>query len=127
MGWGYGIKGDLIGFRRAGAHPRGPGTGHPAMAASNNTEQNMPNDVGGGQDHSPEIPQLDLRGLKCPMPVLRTRKALRALPPGAELRVLCTDPFAAIDLANLARETGDAFLGSREGTAWTELTLRRSG
>lgn len=49
---------------------------------------------------------LDLAGLKCPLPVLRTRKALRALPPGSILTVVCTDPMAAIDIPNLVREEG---------------------
>lgn len=50
---------------------------------------------------------LDLTGLKCPLPVLRTRKALRTLAPGAHLEVRCTDPLSAIDIPNLIRETGD--------------------
>lgn len=50
---------------------------------------------------------LDLRGLKCPLPVLRTAKALRDLPPGEGLAVRCTDPMAAIDIPNLLRERGD--------------------
>ncbi|MEH3144488.1 MAG: sulfurtransferase TusA family protein [Methylobacterium frigidaeris] len=50
---------------------------------------------------------LDLRGLKCPLPVLRTRKALRRLGPGDSLVVRCTDPLAVIDIPHLLRETGD--------------------
>ncbi len=50
---------------------------------------------------------LDLSSLKCPLPVLRTRKALKTLPPGEQLEVHCTDPLAAIDIPNLIRETGD--------------------
>jgi tRNA 2-thiouridine synthesizing protein A len=50
---------------------------------------------------------LDLRGLKCPLPALRTRKALAGMQPGDLLIVACTDPLAAIDIPNLARETGD--------------------
>jgi tRNA 2-thiouridine synthesizing protein A len=50
---------------------------------------------------------IDLRGLKCPLPALRTRKALSRLRPGAILVVECTDPLAAIDIPNLLRETGD--------------------
>lgn len=55
-------------------------------------------------DGAPEL--LDLRGLKCPMPVLRTRRALRRLAAGQSLRVLCTDPLAGIDIPNLVREDG---------------------
>jgi len=50
---------------------------------------------------------IDLRGLKCPLPALRTRKALSRLEPGATLVVECTDPLAEIDIPNLVRETGD--------------------
>ena len=51
--------------------------------------------------------KLDLAGLKCPLPALKTRKALKKLPPGDRLEVLCTDPLAVIDIPNLIRETGD--------------------
>jgi tRNA 2-thiouridine synthesizing protein A len=51
--------------------------------------------------------RLDLTGLKCPLPVLKTRKALQALAAGARLEVWCTDPLAVIDIPNLIRETGD--------------------
>jgi len=49
---------------------------------------------------------LDLAGLNCPLPALKTRKALKKLAPGDQLRVHCTDPLAAIDIPNLIRETG---------------------
>jgi tRNA 2-thiouridine synthesizing protein A len=50
---------------------------------------------------------LNLRGLKCPLPALRTRKALGKLAAGDVLIVECTDPLAGIDIPNLIRETGD--------------------
>jgi tRNA 2-thiouridine synthesizing protein A len=50
---------------------------------------------------------LDLTGLKCPLPALRTRKALKSMKPGDRLEVVCTDPLAVIDIPNLIRETGD--------------------
>jgi tRNA 2-thiouridine synthesizing protein A len=50
---------------------------------------------------------LNLRGLKCPLPALRTRKALKGIASGTRLVVECTDPMAAIDIPNLVRETGD--------------------
>ena len=53
---------------------------------------------------------LDLSGFKCPLPVLKTRKALRGLGAGEQLEVRCTDPLAAIDIPNLIRETGDELL-----------------
>jgi tRNA 2-thiouridine synthesizing protein A len=51
--------------------------------------------------------RLNLRGLKCPLPALKTRKALRGLASGDVLVVECTDPLAAIDIPNLLQETGD--------------------
>jgi tRNA 2-thiouridine synthesizing protein A len=48
-----------------------------------------------------------LRGLKCPLPALRTRKALTGMASGDLLTIECTDPLAAIDIPNLLRETGD--------------------
>ena len=51
---------------------------------------------------------INLRGLKCPLPALRTRKALSRLHAGDLLTVECTDPLVEIDIPNLIRETGDA-------------------
>ena len=50
---------------------------------------------------------LDLRGLKCPLPVLLTRKALAGMRPDDVLVLACTDPLAGIDIPNLLRQTGD--------------------
>ena len=53
------------------------------------------------------ITKLDLTGLKCPLPALKTRKALKSITPGDILEVHCTDPLSVIDIPNLIRETGD--------------------
>jgi tRNA 2-thiouridine synthesizing protein A len=50
---------------------------------------------------------LDLRGLKCPLPVLRTQKLLNKLRPGALVIVECTDPLSVIDIPHLVRTRGD--------------------
>lgn len=50
---------------------------------------------------------LDLLGLKCPLPALKTRKALKGLPAGSVLVVTANDPLAGLDIPNLIRETGD--------------------
>ena len=64
--------------------------------------------------------KLDLAGLNCPLPALKTRKALKTLPPGDRLEVLCTDPLAAIDIPNLIRETGDRIeAASKKGRVLT--------
>ena len=46
---------------------------------------------------------INLRGLKCPLPALRARKALSALKPGDVLVAECTDPLTTVDIPNLAR------------------------
>ena len=50
---------------------------------------------------------LDLRGLRCPLPALKTRKALTRLVAGDRLVVECTDPLSAIDIPHLLTQTGD--------------------
>ena len=50
---------------------------------------------------------LDLRGLRCPLPALKTRKALTRLAAGDRLVVECTDPLSTIDIPNLINQTGD--------------------
>jgi len=57
---------------------------------------------------------LNLRGLKCPLPALKVRKALSRLTAGERLVAECTDPLAAIDIPNLIRETGDAIEEARQ-------------
>lgn len=60
--------------------------------------------------------ELDLVGLKCPLPALKTRKVLKELPSGTVLVATCTDPLSEIDIPNLVRETGDTLESrSREG------------
>jgi tRNA 2-thiouridine synthesizing protein A len=50
---------------------------------------------------------INLRGLKCPLPALRAKKALGALKAGDLLVIECTDPLTAIDIPNLLNQTGD--------------------
>ena len=49
---------------------------------------------------------LDLRGLVCPEPVLRARKALRGLPIGGTLVLECTDPLTVVDVPVFVHRTG---------------------
>lgn len=50
--------------------------------------------------------EIDARDLLCPLPVLRLRKALMALPPGARARLVATDPAAAIDVPHFCAQSG---------------------
>lgn len=49
---------------------------------------------------------LDLRGLNCPIPVLRAKKALRTIPVGGTLVLECTDPLTVIDVPHFVNQTG---------------------
>ncbi len=49
---------------------------------------------------------LDLRGIRCPQPVLRAKKALRGLPVGSVLVLECTDPLTVIDVPHFVTQTG---------------------
>ena len=55
--------------------------------------------------------EVDAQGLICPLPVLRARKVLMSMKPGEVLRVLATDPMAAIDLPHFCAEVGHEHLG----------------
>jgi tRNA 2-thiouridine synthesizing protein A len=67
---------------------------------------------------------LDVRGLRCPLPLLRARAELPALAPGDVLVVLATDPEAPIDLAALAEDERLEFAATAEGDGW-RIELRR--
>jgi tRNA 2-thiouridine synthesizing protein A len=54
--------------------------------------------------------ELDVRGLNCPMPILKTKKALGELAAGQVLRVVATDPGSVRDFQAFAKQTGHALL-----------------
>ncbi len=59
---------------------------------------------------------INLRGLKCPLPALKARKALTGLKSGDLLIAECTDPLTTIDIPNLVNQTGDKLEdSSRDG------------
>ena len=68
---------------------------------------------------------MSLRGLKCPLPVLRTRKALSGLESGDRLSIECTDPLAAIDIPDLLRQTGDILEDKAEAGGILSFRIRK--
>jgi tRNA 2-thiouridine synthesizing protein A len=56
--------------------------------------------------------ELDARGLNCPLPILRTKKALTDMTPGQVLRILATDPGSVKDFQAFSKQTGNALLSS---------------
>lgn len=57
---------------------------------------------------------LDATGLLCPLPVLKARKRLNAMTPGAVLRMLADDPAAIVDVPHFCREAGHALVSSKD-------------
>lgn len=60
--------------------------------------------------------ELDVRGLVCPLPILRTKKSLAEMTHGQILKIMATDPGAIIDLQVFAEQTGHELLSSSELT-----------
>jgi tRNA 2-thiouridine synthesizing protein A len=69
---------------------------------------------------------LDLKGLQCPLPVLRANKALRQLELGDELRILATDRAAANDFDNFCRTTGHLLVASDEADGVLTILVRKT-
>jgi len=68
---------------------------------------------------------MNLRGLKCPLPALRVKKALSTLAAGDLIVAECTDPLAAIDIPNLLRQTGDVLENKAEADGVLSFRIRK--
>lgn len=70
--------------------------------------------------------EVDARGLNCPLPILRTKKALNDMASGQVLRILATDPASVRDVDAFARQTGNQLLqhGERDGAFFFLLRRR---
>ena len=69
--------------------------------------------------------ELDARGLNCPLPILRTKKAITELSTGQVLKVVATDPGAVKDFQAFSRQTGNELLSSAEGAGEYTFYLKR--
>ena len=69
---------------------------------------------------------LDAKGINCPLPILKTKKALQALQPGGLLEVLATDPGSVADFESFCRQTGNQLVSSsKEGDVYKFLLKRK--
>jgi tRNA 2-thiouridine synthesizing protein A len=68
---------------------------------------------------------LDVKGLTCPLPVLKANKALRGMAGGARLTVLATDPASVGDFNAFCRETGHALLAFSEDQGSYRFVIRK--
>lgn len=75
---------------------------------------------------SKAAPAVNMRGLKCPLPALKTRKLLSRMAAGDVLVIECTDPLTTIDIPNLLRQTGDTLEGSARTGRVLTFRIRKS-
>mgnify|MGYP003433426840 FL=1 len=68
---------------------------------------------------------LDVKGLNCPLPILRTKKTLAEMESGQVLRVLATDPGYLKDFPAFAKQTGNELLAQKEENRVFEYYLKR--
>ena len=69
----------------------------------------------------------DLRGLKCPLPVLKTRRRMADLEPGDELIVETTDPLAALDIPAFCHDDGHRLVASESVSSGYRFLIERGG
>jgi tRNA 2-thiouridine synthesizing protein A len=72
-----------------------------------------------------KTPVYDLRGLKCPLPVLKTRRRIADLNPGEELIVETSDPLAGIDIPHFCNEDGHALLAQERLESGHRFHIRK--
>ncbi len=70
--------------------------------------------------------ELDCRGMNCPLPVLKTKKAIVELKPGELLRVTATDPGSVADMAAFSRRTGHALVAQEQRDGTYTFVFRRA-
>lgn len=71
--------------------------------------------------------ELDARGLNCPLPILRAKKALNDLSGGQVLRIVATDPGSVKDFQAFAKQTGNELLESSEANGEFIFLLKKKG
>ena len=69
--------------------------------------------------------ELDVRGLNCPLPILRAKKALGDLTTGQVLKVVATDPGSVKDFEAFCKQTGNELLSSSQGPEFTFFMKKR--
>ncbi len=76
---------------------------------------------------APSVSALDLRGLRCPQPVLRAKKVLRKMEAGARLVLECTDPLTVIDVPHFCNQTGNRLVARERRDDLYIFTIEKSG
>ncbi|MBX9823503.1 MAG: sulfurtransferase TusA family protein [Xanthobacteraceae bacterium] len=92
--------------------------------AKSKVEKSLPEPA--SKQPAPGPVPVNMRGLKCPLPALKTRKLLAKMSPGEVLTIECTDPMTTIDIPNLVRETGDRIEDSSKSGRVLTFRIRKA-
>jgi tRNA 2-thiouridine synthesizing protein A len=84
-----------------------------------------PSDKAAVSSKGADVPVQDLRGLNCPLPVLKARKRLADMQPGERLWVETTDPLAVIDIPHFCREAGHVLVVSESAAFGHRFLIER--
>ena len=72
------------------------------------------------------VKEVDARGLNCPLPILKAKKALSEIQSGELLKVLCTDPGSVRDFQAFSKQTGNELVEqTTDGDTFTHVLRRR--
>ena len=81
------------------------------------------------QEHAAELPPVDevlnVKGLNCPLPILKTKVAINRMTPGQVLHVLATDPLAVVDFRSFCARTGHELLKLVDDPEVCEFYIRK--
>jgi len=71
--------------------------------------------------------ELDAKGLNCPLPILKAKKALKDVPDGGTLHIIATDPGAVADFEAFCRSTGNELVEHDQTDGVYEFLIRKTG
>ena len=74
-----------------------------------------------------QFTEIDTKGLPCPLPVLKAKKAIKALAPGELIRILATDPASARDIPAFCRSAGHTLERAQEADGVYSYLIRKAG
>lgn len=70
---------------------------------------------------------LDVKGLNCPLPILRAKKAIKDVPNGETLQVIATDPGSVKDFEAFCRQTGNQLVNHSEAAGVYTFNIKKTG
>ncbi len=96
-----------------------------AIPVSGVSDEKRGGQSAGDNEMSDNVTVVDASGLKCPLPVLKARKAIKSLGTGMALRVISTDPASPLDFRHFCNTAGHELLSVTEGDGRHEFLIRK--